>query len=170
MVKNLASKNETYFTVIDSPIGKLRLIADTKNLLAVIFEQNLKDWLSDFPNSVERSNPILRKTEKQLTEYFQKKRKTFDLPLKLDGTEFQRKVWTALSKIRYGETRSYKQQGEIIKSPKAVRAIGRTNGANPICIILACHRVIGADGSLTGYAGGIKAKEYLLRLEGWNPS
>jgi methylated-DNA-[protein]-cysteine S-methyltransferase len=98
--------------------------------------------------------------------YFKGKRQSFDVPLELVGTEFQKKVWQALSRIPYGQTRSYKQQAIWARSPKAVRAVGQTNGRNRICIILPCHRVVGSDGSLTGYAEGLNVKKFLLNLEG----
>jgi methylated-DNA-[protein]-cysteine S-methyltransferase len=87
------------------------------------------------------------------------------MPYELDGTAFQKRVWKALAKIHFGETKNYKQQAMLVKSPKAVRAVGRTNGLNPLSIVLPCHRVIGSNGSLTGYGGGLKIKKYLLDLE-----
>lgn len=102
----------------------------------------------------------------QLREYFSGDRKTFDLRLRLKGTEFQRKVWAALQEIPFGQTISYSELARRIGSPKAVRAVGRANGANPVSIIVPCHRVIGSDGSLTGYGGGMDRKRELLRLEG----
>jgi AraC family transcriptional regulator of adaptative response/methylated-DNA-[protein]-cysteine methyltransferase len=103
--------------------------------------------------------------DNQLKEYFEGKRKEFDLPLILDGTEFQQKVWTELQKIPYGSTRSYEQQAIAIKNPKSIRAVARANGDNRIAIIIPCHRVIGKDGKLVGYGGGIWRKQYLLNLE-----
>lgn len=101
----------------------------------------------------------------ELDEYFQGKRKTFDIPLRTHGTPFQEKVWAALQEIPYGETRSYKDIAEAIGHPKAYRAVGMANNANPLFIIIPCHRVIGADGSLTGYGGGLPMKKALLSLE-----
>lgn len=101
----------------------------------------------------------------QLTEYFNGKRKAFDLPLEIIGTDFRKKVWTALSEIPYGETRSYKDIAERIGIPKACRAVGGANNKNPISIIIPCHRVVGADGSLVGYGGGLDKKVMLLELE-----
>lgn len=101
----------------------------------------------------------------ELDEYFQGKRKTFDIPLRTHGTPFQEKVWAALRAIPYGEVRSYKEVAEAIGHPKAYRAVGMANNANPIFIIIPCHRVIGADGSLTGYGGGLPMKKALLSLE-----
>ena len=108
---------------------------------------------------------LTKKAAKQLDEYFSGKRKVFDLPLDPQGTEFQRSVWRALKEIPYGETRSYKQIANAIGNPKACRAVGMANNKNPIWIIIPCHRVIGADGSLTGYGGGIKMKQKLLEIE-----
>ncbi len=102
---------------------------------------------------------------KQIEEYLQGTRQTFDINFRLDGTEFQKKVWNALLEIPYGETRSYKEIAEAIGNPKAVRAVGSANNKNPVLLLVPCHRVIGADGSLTGYAGGLEMKQYLLNLE-----
>jgi methylated-DNA-[protein]-cysteine S-methyltransferase len=101
----------------------------------------------------------------QLQSYFARERTNFDLPLVLEGTDFQKKVWTALQEIPYGETISYKKLAETVGSPKGVRAVGAANGANPIPIIIPCHRVIGHDGSLTGFGGGLALKKQLLELE-----
>jgi len=111
------------------------------------------------------NTPILKETIKQLNEYFGKERKKFDLPLSLHGTDFQIKVWNALMKIPYGETWSYAQLAAAVGNPKACRAVGMANNKNPIAIIIPCHRVIGSDGSLTGYAGGLKIKKLLLESE-----
>ena len=108
---------------------------------------------------------MLLETERQLREYFEGRRKVFDLKLDFSGTEFQQKVWSALLTIPYGETRSYAQIAKQIGRPDAVRAVGAANGRNPISLIVPCHRVIGSDGSLTGYAGGLPAKRALLELE-----
>jgi len=102
---------------------------------------------------------------RQLTEYFNGKRKQFELPLKPNGTEFQKKAWGALLEIPYGETRSYKQQAELVGNSKASRAVGMSNNRNPIMIVIPCHRVVGANGDLTGYAGGLDVKRFLLDLE-----
>lgn len=113
----------------------------------------------------EKETPLLKEAHRQLMEYFEKKRTAFDLPLKPEGTDFQKKVWAALCTIPYGETRSY---GEIAKqtgNEKACRAVGGANNKNPIMIFIPCHRVIGADGSLVGFGGGLQAKKYMLDLE-----
>ena len=108
---------------------------------------------------------MLLQAAEQLTEYFAGDRKCFDLPLQPEGTLFQRQVWQALAEIPYGETRSYRDIAARIGRPKAVRAVGGANGRNPLSIIIPCHRVIGADGSLTGFAGGTTVKQQLLQLE-----
>lgn len=113
---------------------------------------------------------LLKKAGIQLMEYFQGKRKEFSLPLMPEGTAFQKKVWQALSTIPYGETRSYGQIAAQIKNPKASRAVGGANHKNPIMIFIPCHRVIGADGSLVGFGGGLRAKRYMLDLEKENES
>lgn len=113
----------------------------------------------------EQETETLRKAGQELQEYFAGKRKTFDLELAPEGTEFQQKVWTALQRIPYGQTRSYGEIAKEIGNPKAVRAVGGANHRNPIMIVIPCHRVIGANGSLTGFGGGLGMKEYLLKLE-----
>ena len=120
---------------------------------------------NNFNNNTTGKSELISKTIIQLEEYFAGKRKIFDLPIKLIGTEFQIKVWNELKKIPYGETRSYKQIAESIGNPKAVRAVGLANNKNPITIIIPCHRVIGSNGKLVGYAGGINMKKQLLDLE-----
>ena len=108
---------------------------------------------------------LIKKAAEQLDEYFKGRRKAFDLPLAPQGTPFQQSVWNALLKIKFGETRSYKEIAEQIGNPKAVRAVGMANNRNPISIIIPCHRVIGSDGSIVGYGGGLSIKQYLLELE-----
>lgn len=117
------------------------------------------------PGAREEESPLLRRAVRQLDEYFAGARKRFDLPLAPVGTAFQQAVWRALQKIPYGETRSYKEVGKAVGRPAAFRAVGMANNKNPIAIIIPCHRVLGADGSLTGYAGGLDAKRRLLALE-----
>jgi len=116
-------------------------------------------------NFIVKETVLLKNTAKQLDEYFTGKRKKFDIPLNLKGTEFQVKVWEALKTIPYGETRSYGELAARIGNPKACRAVGMANNHNPVSIIIPCHRVIGCKGSLTGYAGGLKIKQQLLELE-----
>jgi len=113
---------------------------------------------------------LIQEAFRQLTEYLKGKRKAFELPLNPKGTDFQKRVWRALCEIPYGETRSYKQIAEAIGNPKAVRAVGMANNRNPITIVVPCHRVIGANGKLVGYGGGLEMKEFLLRLESISPT
>ena len=117
------------------------------------------------PDLIKQPHTILELTKLQLKEYFEKKRQQFDIPLNFEGTDFQQKTWQALLDIPYGKTISYSEQAIMVGNPKAVRAIGGTNAKNPISIIVPCHRVISKSGKLTGYAGGIKNKEFLLDLE-----
>lgn len=114
----------------------------------------------------EKETGIIREAYTQLAEYLDGKRKSFDLPLAPKGTEFQKRVWHALCEIPYGQTRSYKQIAEAIGNPKGVRAVGMANNRNPIIIVVPCHRVIGSDGKMIGYAAGVDKKEFLLKLEG----
>lgn len=110
-------------------------------------------------------DPAAAELFEQLDQYFECRRKSFDLPLRMEGTDFQKKVWEELTRIPYGETRTYGQIAEAIGNPKASRAVGMANNRNPVAIIVPCHRVIGSDGSLTGYAGGLEIKEKLLNIE-----
>lgn len=150
------------YQYLDSPVGRLRLVSDGEHLIAIEFE-NLQAATTD---DVERSDAALNACGKQLKEYFAGRRREFDLPLSPAGTEFQQNVWAALKAIPYGELRSYRDIAEGLDKPKAVRAVGAANGRNPLPIVVPCHRVIGSDGSLTGFAGGLEAKKILLRLEG----
>lgn len=113
----------------------------------------------------EKDTNLIREAARQIDEYLDGQRTEFNLPLNPEGTPFQKSVWTALQKVRFGETRTYKQIAEEIGNPKACRAVGLANNRNPIAIIIPCHRIIGADGKLTGYAGGLEIKEMLLSLE-----
>lgn len=153
------------FQKYESPIGLLSLVAKRSSLYAVLYEggwSNMKERISSIE---ERETPLLSETKKQLDEYFQGKRRMFELPYELEGTDFQVRVWSALSKIPFGTTRTYKEQAASINSPQAVRAVGRVNGMNLLSIILPCHRVVGSNGALTGYSGGLATKQYLLNLE-----
>lgn len=153
------------YHTIKSPIGPLVLAEEAGELCLVTFNNVWPKFKTKFKDLQEKQTPLLKETERQLNEYFAGKRRAFDLPLKMKGTAFQNSVWQALAKIPFGQTRTYKQQAEAIRSPKAVRAVGRTNGLNPFCIVLPCHRVVGSDGSLTGFAGGLETKKFLLNLE-----
>ncbi|SPL70053.1 methylated-DNA--[protein]-cysteine S-methyltransferase [Acinetobacter stercoris] len=156
---------QLYCMNMDSPVGMLKLVAHDHALLAVIWENENPDRvpLNIMLDQVE--HPILSQARQQLTEYFAQERQHFELPLELNGTDFQKKVWSALLKIPYGETRRYKDIAVEIGHEKAVRAVGAANGKNPISIIVPCHRIVGTNGSLTGFAGGLENKSYLLALE-----
>ena len=148
-----------------SPVGELRLISNEKALVAILWENDDPERILFSDLQLHKNLSILCETEKQLKEYFKGNRVHFDLELQPSGTSFQEKVWKALREIPYGETRSYLQVARRVGSPKACRAVGAANGRNPISIIVPCHRVIGANGKLTGFAGGLKAKRLLLDLE-----
>ena len=150
---------------MESPVGNLTLVASDQGLAAILWENDDPRRVRVSTTSEDRTHPVLLETERQLSEYFDKKRKSFSVDLDFAGTDFQKKVWRALLTIPYGETRSYGQIAEQIGSPKAVRAVGAANGKNPISIIAPCHRVIGSTGKLTGFAGGLEVKERLLALE-----
>lgn len=157
----------TQFTkTIASPVGPLKLVASDDGLAAII-------WHDDRPGRVKLDelkeapdHPMLLHAERELGEYFAGERTSFSVPLDMIGTDFQKTVWTALLTIPFGETRSYGEIARQVGRPTAFRAVGAANGQNPLSIIAPCHRVIGSDGSLTGFGGGIPAKQYLLGLEG----
>jgi methylated-DNA-[protein]-cysteine S-methyltransferase len=151
---------------VDSPVGKLKLVAQGSKLSAILWENDKPGRVRLGPMREEPNSPVLLETERQLGEYFAGKRDRFELELDFVGTEFQKKVWAALLTIPFGETRSYSEIAVQIGHAKAVRAVGAANGRNPISIIAPCHRVIGATGALTGFAGGLGAKKSLLALEG----
>ncbi|MFR0675143.1 methylated-DNA--[protein]-cysteine S-methyltransferase [Enterobacterales bacterium AW_CKDN230030176-1A_HGKHYDSX7] len=153
------------FTLLPSPVGVLTLVAREASLAAVLWEQERVDRVVLGALHRDEGHPVLREASRQLGEYFGGEREAFDLPLSFAGTAFQRQVWEALLSIPFGETRSYAQIAAQIGHPAAVRAVGAANGRNPLSIIAPCHRVIGAAGALTGFAGGLEAKRYLLDLE-----
>ncbi len=154
------------FKLMKSPVGTLTLVAKGSKLCAILWENEKLDRVRIGPLQEDIHNPVLLETERQLNEYFAGERVCFELELDFAGTEFQQKVWQALLTIPFGETRSYSQIAQQIGNPKAVRAVGAANGKNPLSIVAPCHRVIGASGSLTGFAGGLGAKQFLLTLEG----
>lgn len=151
--------------ILPSPVGRLTLVAGEHGLLAILWEVERPNRVRTGVLTPVASHPVLDETEQQLVEYFAGQRQQFELPLEFVGTEFQQKVWQALLTIPFGETRSYSQIAQQIGHPSAVRAVGAANGRNPISIVAPCHRVIGASGALTGFAGGLHAKEVLLRVE-----
>lgn len=151
-------------TSMDSPIGRLTLTVEGESLTGVhMHEQRHAPVLS---SSIERDDAALAPFVAQLQAYFEGNLTDFDLPIELHGTEFQRRVWAALQEIPYGETISYGELARWVGNPKASRAVGLANGRNPVAIVVPCHRVIGADGSLTGYGGGLERKVWLLEHEG----
>lgn len=153
------------YTTVPSPVGTLTLVASDAGLAAILWENDDPDRVRLAPTTETPEHPVLRETARQLAEYFAGGRTMFDLPLDFNGTDFQKRVWTALLTIPFGETRSYGEIAHQIGRPTASRAVGAANGRNPISIVAPCHRVIGSTGKLTGFAGGLAAKEYLLGLE-----
>ncbi|MBC7752431.1 MAG: methylated-DNA--[protein]-cysteine S-methyltransferase [Candidatus Saccharibacteria bacterium] len=154
------------FKLVDSPVGTLTLVANGSRLAAILWEDDQPTRVRLGSMVADEDNLVLLETERQLKQYFAGTRTRFDVPLEFTGTDFQKLVWQALLTIPFGETRSYRDIAAQIGNIKAVRAVGAANGRNPISIIAPCHRVIGASGDLTGFAGGLKAKEMLLLLEG----
>ena len=147
------------YCYMDSPVGRLLIVEDAGAITNVEFDK-------EPPEGVQMGNSaLLDECKRQLEEYFAGERREFDLPLSMKGTPFQMACWQALQEIPYGETRSYADIARRIGRPKACRAVGGANHVNPISIIVPCHRVIGAGGSLVGYGGGLSRKEYLLELE-----
>lgn len=154
-----------HFKTIWSPVGELTLVADDSGLTAILWENDKPDRVRLGALSEKADHPILVETERQLGQYFAGERRTFDVPLSFAGTEFQKRVWAALLAIPFGETRSYGEIAHQLGAPGASRAVGAANGRNPISIIAPCHRVVGSTGKLTGFAGGLEAKAFLLELE-----
>ena len=144
-----------------SPLGELTLIEEDGKLTEIRFGASAED-------AVLAQTPLLHQAQRELEEYFRGERRNFSIPLAPKGTDFQQKCWNALLQIPYGETRTYAQQAQMIGQPKACRAVGMGNHRNPIPILIPCHRVLGKNGSLTGYAGGLDIKEKLLKLERMN--
>lgn len=157
---------EYYYKQIPSPVGTLKLVASDKGLAAILWENDKANRTRIQTFTENDSDPILIETERQLNEYFKGERTVFTLELDPVGTDFQKAVWMLLSGIPYGQTRTYMDIAKQIGNVKTIRAVGAANGRNPISIIVPCHRVIGTSGELTGFAGGLKAKAYLLALEG----
>jgi methylated-DNA-[protein]-cysteine S-methyltransferase len=154
------------FMIAASPVGALTLVASTDGIVAILWENDKPDRVPLGSLVEDAGHPILVRTTGQLAEYFAGMRRVFDLPLDIRGTDFQKSVWRALLAIPFGETRSYGEIARTIGRPSASRAVGAANGRNPLSIIAPCHRVIGAGGALTGFAGGLEAKRHLLALEG----
>ena len=142
----------------ETKLGSVTIVEEDGALLAITTHRTYE--------GIKQETPLINEAYRQLSEYLLGERKRFDLPLNPQGTVFQLQVWKSLCDIPYGETRSYKQIAEAIGNPKAVRAVGMANNRNPLLIVVPCHRVIGANGKLVGYAAGIEKKEFLLKLEG----
>lgn len=156
------------YQYMDSPVEPLLLAADDNGLHLIEFHSP-RHPMARLPEWAEGNNAVLDATRAQLDEYFAGTRKDFDLPLAPQGTSFQKNVWQTLATIPYGETISYAQLAQRVGKSTAMRAVGAANGRNPLPIVLPCHRVIGADGSLTGFGGGLPTKQFLLELEGALP-
>lgn len=148
-----------FFYVYKTVLGNITICSDGESITDLYFGVQADLSLE------EKEIEVIQKTAFQLEEYLNGHLQLFDMPLNLSGTEFQKKVWDVLRTIPYGETRSYKQIAEMIGNPKACRAVGMANNRNPIAVIIPCHRVIGANGALVGYGGGMENKQYLLELE-----
>lgn len=146
-----------YHFTYETVLGVVTFVEEGGALLAVTTHRSYE--------GVEQETALIKEAYQQLSEYLKGERKEFDLPLNPKGTDFQKRVWRALCDIPYGETQSYKQIAKAVGNSKAVRAVGMANNRNPITIVVPCHRVIGADGKLVGYGGGLEMKEFLLRLE-----
>lgn len=153
--------NQNQFAIMNTPIGPLLITENRSGVSAIIFNANSYS----VPNSWNRVEHLSTEVMTQLQQYFDGERYDFDLPLAPEGTLFQLEVWRALEEIPYGETVSYLDVAKRIGKPAAVRAVGAANGANPIPIVIPCHRVIGHNGKLTGYGGGLEKKQYLLSME-----
>lgn len=151
---------------IRSPVGTLTLVASDDGLAGILWDNDRPGRVRLDMTRTDENHPVLAETARQLADYFAGTRTVFDVKLDATGTDFQKKVWQALSTIPSGETRTYAQIATQIGKPDAVRAVGAANGRNPISIIVPCHRVIGSTGKLTGFAGGLEAKAWLLEHEG----
>ena len=160
------SKGEALaYKIIDSPTGNLRLIASENALVAIQWEKKAGDHGRTDGLVRDDRHSVLVETERQLNEYFAGNRREFDIPLDMRGTRFQKSVWEALLAIPFGETRSYGQIARQLGNANATRAVGAANGQNPIPIVVPCHRVVGSNGTLTGFGGGLETKAQLLSLE-----
>lgn len=157
------TKNTLHYQKFTTPFSDIYIYANDSAIKALFF----RPWQAQAAtHAIQKNIPIIEQCFHQVNEYFAGERTQFNLPLAPDGTDFQKKVWQHLTKISFGETWSYGQLANSIGNKKASRAVGAANGKNPISIIIPCHRVIGANGSLTGYAGGLAVKEWLLKHEG----
>ena len=163
----ISNKKKCY---LESPVGVLEITEDESGICGLSFCSMENGELSVTEDGIPvEETALLAEAKRQLQEYFEGKRRKFELPLSLYGTEFQKKDWQALLQISYGETRSYGEIARAIGCPRGSRAVGMANRSNPIAIIVPCHRIVGSDGSLTGYAAGVERKRWLLELEGAFP-
>lgn len=165
---NAREERKTYMLFhkfIATPVGELKIIASDQDLVALLWENDDPKRVPLEESALSADHPVLNQAAQQLHEYFGGKRQQFSLPLDMRGTAFQKSVWGALCTIPFGETISYGELARVIGNPAASRAVGAANGRNPVSIIVPCHRVIGATGKLTGFAGGLDAKQKLLSLE-----
>ena len=153
-----------FYSLTQSPLGDITVQANDSGLLGLWFETNATK--PESPGQYNPEHPVIKETEQQLALYFAGELSKFDVPVMTSGTPFQQQVWTALCDIPFGQSISYQELANRIGKPKAVRAVGAANGKNPISIIVPCHRVIGKNGKLTGYSGGVERKKRLLELEG----
>lgn len=149
-----------YIKYMDTNIGSIAILEEDNKIIEIQINKEIEN-----SNAIQKDTPLLKEAEKQLKEYLEGKRKKFDVPLNPKGTNFMKEVWTALQDIPYGEVKTYQQIAEQIGKPKAVRAVGMANHRNPIPIIIPCHRVIGSNGKLVGYALGMEMKKFLLEWE-----
>lgn len=157
---------EYKYSKTPSPVGPLHLLSNGKSLVALIFDSNWEVFSRNFGGRIGTvPDVVIRRVQTQLNEYFAGSRTFFDIEVEYSGTAFQNQAWKALQKIPFGKTICYSEQAADMKNPKAVRAVGRANGKNRIAIVIPCHRVVGKNGALTGFSGGIKIKEQLLQLE-----
>ena len=155
----------TYQYQTDSPLGLLRLFADNTHLLAILWENHAPNRVVLPKSETVQAHEVLQETVNQLQAYFAGTRTAFDVPMRLNGTDFQQQVWHALKIIPYGQTRTYKDIATALGRPTASRAVGAAIGKNPLSIVIPCHRVLGVTGRLTGFAGGLGSKRFLLDLE-----
>ena len=156
------------YSIIETPIGSLSILADNNSLKMLKFSDSFQSFEKkiSMPIILRKKNIVLKNVEKQIQEYFRKERKKFDIPLDISlGTTFQQTVWKSLIDIEYGSLASYADIARNVKRPKAYRAVGNANNSNPISIIIPCHRVVGSNGNLSGYGGGIDKKKFLIDLE-----
>lgn len=149
---------DTFIHCYQTPLGTMKITSDSTHILSIKFVENTN-------NTQNQTNQVIEQCKQELAEYFAGKRKTFSVPYKLNGTEFQKKAWSSLATIPFGETKSYQAQAESINNPKAVRAVGHANGQNKLLIIIPCHRVVGKDGNLVGFGAEIWRKQWLLEHE-----